>query len=268
VELMATWNDHLGNVGYSVSGNLTTISNRVNQLSTSGYEIVQDPSRTKAGYPIGFFYGYVADGIYQTNEEIKQSPTSKIGDVKPGDIKFKDVNGDGFITAEDRTNIGNPTPDFTYGFSLSANYKHFDASVDLMGVYGNEIFRNWSRGTFAQFNFPEYRLDRWHGAGTSNWEPILSTARPTNYLVSSYYIEDGSFFRIRNLQVGYNLDSEMLRKAKITSLRLFVNAQNLKTFKNNTGYTPEFGGSATNFGVDNGSYPLPAIFTFGLNANF
>jgi hypothetical protein len=137
-----------------------------------------------------------------------------------------------------------------------------------MGVYGNEIFRNWNRGTFAQFNFPEYRQDRWHGPGTSNWEPILSTGRSNNYLISSYYIEDGSFFRFRNLQIGYNFNSVALARVHLKGLRLYANAQNLATFKNSTGYSPEFGGSATSFGIDNGSYPIPAIYTFGFNLNF
>jgi TonB-linked SusC/RagA family outer membrane protein len=269
IELLATWNNSVNkDLSYSFSANFTTVDNEVKSLSTTGYEIVQDPSRTKAGLPIGYFFGYVANGIYQTKEEIKQSAVSKIGDVKPGDIKYKDVNGDGFITTEDRTIIGNPTPDFTYGASLSINYKGFDISTDVMGVYGNEIFRNWNRATFAQFNYPSYRKDRWNGVGTSNWEPILSTARSNNYLVSSYYIEDGSFFRIRNLQVGYNFGQNVLNTVHIKSLRVYLNAQNLATIRNSTGFTPEFGGSATNFGVDNGSYPLPAIYTFGINLNF
>ena len=156
----------------------------------------------------------------------------------------------------------------TYGISLSLKYKGFDLSTDLMGVYGNEVFRNFGRGTFAQFNYPEYRMDRWNGVGTSNWEPILDTSRPNNYMASNYYIEDGSFFRIRNLQLGYNFSSEALSNVFVKSLRIYVNAQNPVTFKRNTGYTPEFGGSATSFGVDNGSYPIPAIYTAGLNVNF
>lgn len=268
-EFLLNWSNSFSkDFSYSVSANLTTINNEVLELSTSGYEIVQDPSRTKAGFPIGFFYGYVSEGIYQTAEEIRKSPVNTLNDVRPGDIKFRDVTGDGRITPEDRTMIGNPTPDLTYGGNITLNYKGFDLGVDVMGVYGNEIFRNWGRGTFAQFNYPAYRLDRWNGVGTSNWEPILSTGRANNYLISSYYVEDGSFFRIRNVQLGYNFDPGMLSNLHIKSLRLFLNAQNLKTFKNSTGYTPELGGSATSFGIDNGTYPLPAIYTFGVNLNF
>ena len=148
------------------------------------------------------------------------------------------------------------------------SYKGLDLGVDLQGVYGNEIYRAWNQGTFADFNYLEDRLDRWTGIGTSNWEPILSTKRSTNYQNSSYWIEDGSFFRIRNLQLGYSFGRNTLSRAKIKSLRIYLNAQNLATFANNSGYTPEIGGSPTAFGVDNGTYPVPAIYTAGINLNF
>jgi TonB-linked SusC/RagA family outer membrane protein len=267
IELLATYNGSIGkDWSYSISGNFTTMNNKVLETYT-GYTVFDGVSRTEAGYPVGYFYGYVANGIYQTAEEIKQSPVSDIA-VKPGDIKFKDINGDGKITTADRTMIGNPTPDYTYGGSVNISFKGFDLGVDVMGVYGNEVIRNWNRSTFAQFNYLTGRLGRWNGVGTSNWEPIVSNSRSANNnLVSSYYIEDGSFFRIRNLQLAYNINSAVLAKAHIKSLRVFVNAQNLKTWKHNTGYTPEFSGSAISFGVDNGSYPLPVVYTFGVNLN-
>ncbi|GAB2767038.1 TonB-dependent receptor [Rhabdobacter roseus] len=269
IELSATWNQDVTNdFSYTLSGNLTTMNNKVRKLSTTGYQIISGASRTTEGYPIGYFWGYVADGIYQSEAEIVRSPSSSIGEVFPGDIKYRDVNGDGFITEADRTLIGNPTPDLMYGASASARYKGFDLGVELTGVYGNEIFRDWNRSTFAQFNYQTERLDRWNGPGTSNWEPILNTSRPNNYQISSYWIEDGSFFRIRNVQLGYNFSQEALKRLRMKSLRLFVNAQNLATFTNSTGFTPEIGGSATSFGVDGGTYPVPAIYTFGVNLNF
>ncbi|MCF2491260.1 TonB-dependent receptor [Dyadobacter sp. CY347] len=268
-EFAATWNqDVTDDFSYSISGNLTTIKNKVQKLSTKGYDIINGASRTTEGFPIGYFWGYVHDGIYQSEAEFIKSPVSSIGEVSPGDIKYKDVNGDGFITEADRTLIGNPTPDFTYGASVSARYKGFDMGVDLNGVYGNEIFRQWNRGTFAQFNYQTERMDRWNGPGTSNWEPVLNTSRANNYLPSSYWIEDGSFFRIRNVQLGYNFSSQTLKSLRLKSLRLYVNAQNLKTFTNSTGFTPEIGGNTTAFGVDNGTYPVPVIYTFGINLNF
>ena len=268
-EFSAAWNTKLtADIGFSISGNFTTIKNNVNRLNKTGFEIINGAARTTAGFPIGYFYGYVHDGIYQSNADIAKSPVSEIGIVQPGDIKFKDVNGDNKITTDDRTVIGNPTPDFTYGGSIGFTFKGLDLGIDVQGVYGNEIFRAWNQGTFADFNYLVQRTDRWNGPGTSNWEPILSTKRSNNYQNSSYWIEDGSFFRIRNLQLGYTFGANMLSRAKIKSLRLYVNAQNIGTFANNTGYTPEIGGSATSFGIDDGTYPVPAVYSVGLNLNF
>jgi len=268
-EFSATWNQNLTkDLVLSLSGNFTTVKNTVTRLNKTGFEIINGAARTTAGYPIGYFYGYVSDGIYQTNAEILKSPVNTIAAVLPGDIKFKDIDGDGKITTADRTIIGNPTPDFTYGGSLSLSYKGFDLGVDIQGVYGNEIYRAWDQGTFADFNYLEGKVNRWNGIGTSNWEPILNTKRAINYQNSSYRIEDGSFFRIRNLQLGYAFSQNVLGRAKIKSLRIYLNAQNLGTFANNTGFTPEIGGSATNFGIDNGTYPVPAIFSAGINLNF
>lgn len=268
-EFSATWTQDLTeDLQFMVSGNLTTINNKVNKLNLTGFEIINGASRTTAGYPIGYFFGYIHDGIYQTKTEVLKSPASTLGSVLPGDIKYRDVNGDGRITPADRTVIGNPTPDFIYGGSVQLSYKGLDLSVDLQGVYGNEIFRAWDMGTFADVNYLEKRLDRWTGIGSSNWEPILSTRRANNYQNSSYWIEDGSFFRIRNLQLGYAFGQNALSRVGIRSLRVYLNAQNIGTFTNSTGYTPEIGGSPTSFGVDNGTYPVPAIYTFGFNLNF
>jgi hypothetical protein len=135
-------------------------------------------------------------------------------------------------------------------------------------VYGNEIFRDWGNGsTFAPFNYRTARLDRWTEPGSSNWE-YADNGHSINRNNSTYMIEDGSYLRIRNIQIGYNFNSSMLSRIYIKSLRLFVNAQNLVTFKNNSGFTPEFGGSATKFGVDDGSYPVPAIVSAGINLTF
>jgi TonB-linked SusC/RagA family outer membrane protein len=268
-EFAATWNQHITkDLSLSVGANLTTIKNKVEQLNKTGFAIINGASRTTAGFPIGYFYGYVHDGIYQTNQEIIKSPASTIGVVQPGDIKYRDVDGDGEITPDDRTVIGNPTPNFTYGGSITLNYKGIDLGIDLQGVYGNEIFRAWNQGTFADFNYLEARTDRWHGISTSNWEPILHSGRANNYQNSTYWIEDGSFFRIRNIQLGYTFSKSVLSRARIKSLRIYINAQNLATFTNSTGYTPEIGGSSTSFGVDNGTYPIPAVYSAGLNVNF
>src|SRR5690606_37963147 len=269
VELAASWNQDLSeNLSINVAANLTTQSNNVESLVDEGYQIIRDASRTTVGYPIGYFYGYVHDGIYQNDADIANSPENTINQVQPGDIKYKDVNGDNVINEQDRTLIGNPTPDFTYGLSVGVVYRQFDLGIEFMGVQGNELFRDWNRNQFAQFNFQEDRLDRWHGEGTSNWEPILNTSRANNRLITSYFIEDGSFVRVRNIQIGYNFAPEFMSRLRLKNARVFVNAQKPFTFARNTGYTPEIGGSAISFGVDNGTYPVPAVYTFGVNFNF
>ncbi|MBK5720259.1 TonB-dependent receptor [Dysgonomonas sp. Marseille-P4677] len=271
VELSLSWTDKLGDFTYGVSGNLTTIKNKVLSLVQSGYTIIdgdKSVSHTIAGYPIGYFYGYKVEGVYQSLDDIANSPENKEYKVTPGDLKFVDVNGDGVITTADRTMIGNPTPDFTYGFSVNLGYKNFDLSVDMMGVQGNEIYRTWDNYNWSKFNYLAARVDRWHGEGTSNSEPLLNTKHTVNNENSEYYIEDGSFFRIRNVQLGYTFDTSILQKIRARALKVYVNIQNLKTWKHNTGYTPEIGGSATAFGIDKGTYPMPAVYTFGLNLTF
>ncbi len=273
IELAASWNQQLNDDwSFSVGANLTTMSNEVTFLVNEGYQILRDASRTTVGYPIAYFYGYVHDGIFQNEAEVASGPENAIGTGNnvflPGDIRYKDLNGDNRIDASDRTMIGNPTPDFIYGANVSVVFKQFDFGVELMGVQGNDIFRNWNRNQFAQFNFQEDRMGRWHGEGTSNWEPILNTARANNRENSSYYIEDGSFVRIRNIQLGYNFAQAAATRLRLKNVRMFINAQNPFTFAKNTGYTPEIGGSAIQFGMDNGTYPVPAIYSFGINLNF
>ncbi len=272
VEVAAGWTQQISkDLTFSVNGNITTINNKVLFLGDQKLAASEErPNQTEAGYPIGYFYGYVVEGLYQTYAEKLASPTVVGYNYGPGDFKYKDVNGDGKIDASDRTLIGNPTPDFIYGLSLSLNYKGFDVGVDMNGVYGNEIYRFWgsSELPFTKFNYPAFKLNRWTGEGTSNWDPILGDNHVINRLPSTYGIEDGSYFRLRNIQAGYNFESQLIKKIYAKSLRIFANVQNLKTFKRNSGYTPEFGGSATSFGIDNGNGPVPMVFTAGINVNF
>lgn len=264
VELSLSWNDNISkDFTYTISGNLTTLNNNVKKLYLDA-PIYDGPSRTKVGDPIGSFFGYVVEGVYQDSADIAKSPAN--GTPSPGDLKYRDINGDNKITDSDRVVIGNPTPKIIYGFSVGLNFKGFDFGIDFQGVGGNEIFRQWGNGAgYATLNYREARLNRWHGAGTSNFEPRI---HDVELPASTYKIENGSYLRIRNLQLGYNFKPEMIRGARLKSLRVFVSGQNLKTFKHNSGFTPEFGGSATQFGVDNGSYPVPAVYSFGINANF
>lgn len=269
-EFSLGWKDKISeNFNYYINGNLTTTKTKVLSTLQDGYQAFYGPAIYKVGMPVGAFYGYVVDGLYQSYADILGSPASTIGDVGPGDFKYKDINGDGKITPDDRTMIGNPTPDFTYGFSIGADYKGFFLNADFYGVYGNEVFRSWGNGnSFAPFNYREERMDRWTGAGTSNWEPRSYSASAYNRENSTYMIEDGSFFRIRNIQLGYNFNKSLLDGLGIQALKLYFNVQNLKTWDNVNGFTPEFGGSATQFGVNSSGYPNPRITSFGVNVTF
>ncbi len=269
-EFSASWNDSVNDdFSYSINGNLTTLKNEVKSVYEEGFQVFDGPSILTAGSPIGSFYGYVVEGVYQSYNDVLGSAPSSLGDYGPGDLKYKDVNGDGKITPDDRTIIGNPTPDIMYGMSASMTYKNFSLSADLQGVYGNEVWRDWGNGsTFAQFNYRTDRIDRWTGAGTSNWEPRLNDGSGYNKQNSTYMIEDGSYVRLRNIQFAYDFDTEFLNKFSIQGLKLFINGQNLVTWKQNSGFSPEAGGSPISFGRDSGGYPLPAITTLGLNVTF
>ena len=280
-ELMASWTQNLTkDFSVNVGGNITFLKNKVLEISpqfASGYYIRQfqnngtAQSRTFPGAPIGSFYGYVVEGIFQSYADVLASPSqSGVGAYGPGDFKFKDVNGDGVITSADRTVIGNPTPKFTYGGSINLAYKGFSLGIDVNGVYGNQVFRTWGslESPFQRVNYSAEKLERWHGAGTSNWVPILSQGHRINYEGSTYNIEDGSYFRLRNIQLGYTFSNGLITKAKMKALRIYANVQNLKTWKNNLGYTAEFGGDATAFGYDNAGGAIPVVTTFGLNVTF
>ncbi|WP_445736293.1 SusC/RagA family TonB-linked outer membrane protein [Mariniflexile sp.] len=270
LEFEISWDGEINDdFSYSIGGNLTTVNNKV--LSTFEDAPIfanGTASRTVTGQPIGSFYGYIVDGLYQSNADIASLPPSRLGTYAPGDFKYRDVNDDGEITPADRTLIGNPTPDLTYGFYANFKYKNVSLNIDFQGVYGNEIYRNWGNGnSFAQFNYRTDLQDRWNGSGSSNWEPRLFS---TNYnrLPSTYMIEDGSYIRIRNIQLNYSINSNILEKLKIQQLKLYANVQNLFTWTKASGFTPEAGGSPTSFGVDGGGYPIPVISTLGLSLTF
>lgn len=281
-EFSASWSQRLNNdMMLTVGGNLTTYKNKVLHLefptrpNISSSE--QTPNQAQTGFPIGYFYGFQVVGVYQSYTDILKSPVSTVngGGAKPGDLKYADLDGNDIINDKDRTVIGNPTPDFTYGISAALKYKAFDLTIDFGGSYGNEIYRVW--GTSEQknsvYNYPANYTEGWTAPGTSNWIPIVNQNHLINRAPSTYGIEDGSYFRIRNLNLSYTL----LRMPKATymkNLKLSVGVQNLKTWKRNSGYSPEFAGDpntpATSFGMDFGgaANALPRVITFGLNVNF
>src|ERR1043166_2829179 len=180
--------------------------------------------------------------------------------AKPGDIMYADIDGNDTINQNDRTYLGTPFPKYNFGISISFNYKNFDLQIDGQGVSGNKIFLQRRTYTFADLNYETNRLNAWNGQGSSTVEPILDPSRSNNYLFSTYWLWFGAYFRLRTVQLGYTFKTEQLKYIKM--LRLYVSAQNIKTFTNATGYSPEVPvDNPTSAGADNGTYPVPAIYS-------
>ena len=272
VEFLLSWQDKLGDFGYQVSLNGSTIKNRVLSLGNDdSYVTTGNYHRTAVGESVGSFYGYVADGVFQNQAEVDawSSQTRSSYVFRPGDIRYKDLNGDGRFDDKDRDFIGKTIPSFMYGLNLKFSYKNFDLSLDMNGVGGASILNTKYWPGYAQFNFYQEQLGRWHGEGTSAKLPVLDNTRPQNQLVSTAFLEDASYFRLRNVQLGYTLPQKALKALRMNQLYLYVQAQNLFTVKHTTGYSPEIGGSILSANVDDGgSYPIPTSYTFGINLTF
>lgn len=269
LEFSFEWNDKVGDFRYGLNINGSTLTNKVLSLGNKNADIISgDYHRTSVGEPIGSYYGYVQDGIFQNQQEIDDYYPMP-WNVKPGDIRFKDLDGDKKITDKDRTFIGSPLPDFTYGFGLTFGWKGLDISTDFNGVVGCQILDLKKTVAWTNVNYYAKQLSRWHGEGTSTTEPILDKSRGHNYLPSTNLLENGSYLRLRNVQIGYTLPTSVTKKVKISSIRFYINGQNLLTWRYNSGFTPEVGGSILDGGVDDGStYPIPAVYTAGLSITF
>ena len=269
IEFMINWQDKRDDFRYGINVNGSTLKNKVLRLGNNDADIVSGTYHiTRVGHSVGALYGYVQEGIFQNQTEINNAPTTSWV-TRPGDIRYEDISGDGKINTSDRTFIGNTIPSFVYGFGFNAGYKNVDMIVEFNGVTGNKILNLKKLPSFTQFNYYTSTLDRWHGEGTSNEHPILDNGRGHNFLPSTNLLEDGSYIRVRNIQIGYNMPSAVSGFLGLQRLRVYANAQNPLTFKSNSGYTPEIGGSILSGSIDNGStYPLPTTYTFGLTANF
>ena len=257
--------------------NVTFLKNKVLAVNNGtgfypggSFGLSEQPSRMETGQPMGYFYGYKMEGIFQNQAEIDASPSQTgLGsqNVSPGDIKFKDVNGDGVITAADKTNLGNPIPNATMGFNLTLNFKSFDLTTYCFASLGNDMVRNYERNV-PNGNRLNYVLDRWTGEGTSNTVPRVTTGATNNTLFSSYYVEDASYCRIQNMQLGYSIKPELLNNV-ITRARIYVGVNNLYTFTKYRGYDPgASSGAPIGSGIDYGFYPVPRTYMIGANINF
>ena len=259
---------------FGISYNFTTLKNEVlkvnlndDPLTVTGFGLGgQEFARMEVGLPIGYFYGYQTAGIFQTQAEVDAHATQT--NANPGDLRFADLNGDGEITTEDRTNLGDPIPELTMGMNFSFDYKNFDFNMYAFASIGNDIVRNYERN-LALTNRPTYFLDRWTGPGTSNTFPRVTTGATGNTLFSDFYVEDGSFVRLQNVQVGYSFNPKDKSKIGVDKLRLYLSASNLFTLTKYKGYDPTASsGNPLGGGLDNGFYPSPKTFILGLNVNF
>ncbi len=226
-------------------------------------------------YPIAYFWGYKTAGVFQNQEQIlnyKSSDGTVIQpNAQPGDLIWVDSNDDGKIDDSDRTMIGNPYPDFTLGFNLGLNWKNFDLSMFLYGAFGQEIFNGTRRYDLPMSNWNSSILDRWTGEGTSNSHPKVTINDPNqNYFkVSDFYVENGSFLRLKNLTLGYTLPTSLSQKVKMQKLRIFITGTNLLTFTKYSGFDPEIGArSSLDIGIDRNIYPQARTFLFGVNLSF
>ena len=286
IEMELGYSKKIGEVGLGVRGNasytINTITNiGLNQfLTTATFQASSaEIGRTAVGHPLGAFYGYKTLGIFQTQADVSNY-LNKAGamiqpNAKPGDFKFADLDGDGAITSTDRTFLGDPSPHWTFGFTLTANWKNFDIIAFGQGVSGNEIFQGLRRLDIPTANYSTAALGRWTGPGTSNTFPRLTDNDLNGNFSnpSAFYLSSGAYFKIKTIQVGYTLPKELTGRIRLQKVRVYISGNNLLTFTKYTGFDPEIGGTFTgqnngSYGVDNGIYPQARTFLAGLNVTF
>ena len=308
IEILVGYRKFDGDFTWDVSANFTSIKNNITELvGTNDYVIFdtefapgfvdnwQGATRSYVGNNVGTFFGYRADGIFQTQAEIDALNSAAPEDIgvyqsaatAPGDRKFKDLNNDGFITGEDREVIGSPFPDFYGGLNLNAGYKGFDLQVDVYGTYGNQIlnFARVERETFGGYGLAnaftnigtEYFNKRWTPTNPSNtYSRAVIEDINKNNRISDHYVEDGSFLRLRNVRLGYSLPNNLIENLGMASAKIYISGQNLITLTGYSGWDPEIGQVSDNNGnsgvqsrgIDTGAYPITRSFTLGVNLQF
>lgn len=314
VELgLTTVNVDASKFRWSTTANISVNRNKVTDLGGDPifnnlywYSGFQTATVTQAGFPVGQFYGYVMDGIFTSKQEILDHAVQIPSDEDPntnkierttgvwlGDVKWKDINNDGRITSDDQTVIGDPNPDFTFGFNNSFSYGPFSLDVFVIGSVGGDIL-NYSRARNEQMlsNFDNQSVTVLNRARTqlieggtdlnnidhvelvnpdTNIPRFDNGAENFNHYMSTRWIEDGTYVRIQNVRFGYSLPSSLLQKARLSKVHVYANVQNLATFTNYSGLDPQIGAfnqSPLQQNIDMGRYPSPRIYTMGVNVNF
>ena len=273
IELTLNWTDKIGNFGYTIGGNISTLKNKVLDLHGLAYKmtgVAEFPTRMEVGQPVNSFYGYQAIGVYQNQAEVTADPIAVANGLVPGDLKYKDQNGDKVLDANDRVILGNYLPTFSYGFNAGLNYKKIELNVMFQGQSGNKILnmnrarRNW----YSDMNGDAAMISHlWTGEGSTNSYPsALGTTKGWNNMASSFFVEDGSYLRLQNIQLAYTF-----KLANVASMRVFVTADRPVIFTKYSGFTPEIGGSGTDLsrtGYDNNVYPTSATYSIGCRITY
>ena len=290
VEFSISYNDNLSeDFNFNVGFNFTTLQNEVLSVDVGGNGIVNGGefgvgisqtgiARMQAGMPMGYFYGYQTNGIYQTQAEIDalnaNAPAAAIDGqyhdgVAPGDLKFVDTNGNGYIDPDDRTNLGDPLADITMGFNIGFTYKNIDFSANAFASIGNDMVRDYERKDLYA-NRGTYMLERWQGTGTSNTVPrAVAGASVNTDLFSDFYVEDASFLRLQNVQIGYSFNAKVLSNLGLDKFRIYLSGNNLYTLTDYLGYDPSASnGAPIGSGIDKGFYPVASSYLLGINLNF
>ena len=275
-EFKIDYRDKIGDFNFSVGVLGSTLHNEVLAIGgTSGSDSTLlggalangvRVTESRVGLPIGAFYGYKTEGIFQSQADLDAYPHT--ADAGIGDLRFVDVNHDNILNDADRTYIGSPIPDFIFGVNLTGEYKGFDLAIDFQGQMGSKIFNAKEMVRPDPYNFEAHVFDRWTGPNTSNTEP-----RPSfggyNYLPSDRFIQDGAYFRFRTFILGYTIPSAILTKINIDRLRVYVKGTNLYTLSQFTGYSPEVAsGTVIDNQIDKGTYPTTRLYSIGLNISF
>jgi len=280
IEVELGYKKQFGKVNFSINGNVAYLENKVTYVASDSDFITGDASfqsmgpvtRTQVGQSYNSFYGFKTNGIFQNEAEIT-AYTNNAGVViqpaaRPGDFKWVDTDGNGSITDADKQYLGSNIPKYTYGLTLNLDYKGFDFMAFAQGAAGSKIFQGLRRLDVGNANYQTIALSRWTGEGTSNDYPRL-TNNDTNEnfgKMSDFYLENGDYLRLKLVQLGYSLPSDLIAKIGASKVRLYLTGENLLTLTKYTGYDPEIGGGV--FGIDKGVYPQARTFMFGANLQF
>lgn len=281
VEFELGYKFRVSDAQFSIRGNASYLKNKLvnlgNDTGWAAYDSFQSVgtiTRAMNGEPFPYFYGLKTDGIFQTQQEVDSyvGPDGKTPvqpDARPGYVRFVDINRDGVIDDNDRTKLGKGMPDWTFGVNLSASWRRFDLSMMWQGTAGNDVFDATRRIDINSTNLPSWMLGRWTGPGTSDKYPLFIVGDSSdNWKSSDLYVYDGSYLRLKNIELGYTLPDKIAHNVQISRLRLFVSAENLLTFTKYHGFDPEISSGGTSLGVDYGVYPQARVWRIGFNLEF